>query len=71
MGYDYIVFDEHPFNEDLRADAVPMFERLQALANSRGLEFGLKLSTPSPVDTTPERAARHGNVHVRPQPLSR
>ena len=53
MGYDYIVFDEHHFNEDLQwADAVPMFERLQALADKNGLEFGLKLSNTFPVDTT-------------------
>ncbi len=53
MGYDYIVFDEHHFNEDLQwADAVPMFERLQSLANEKGLEFGLKLSNTFPVDTT-------------------
>ena len=53
MGYDYIVFDEHHFNEDLQwEDAVPMFERLQALADSMRLEFGLKLSNTFPVDTT-------------------
>ena len=53
MGYDYIVFDEHHFNEDLQwKDAVPMFERLQALADKNGLEFGLKLSNTFPVDTT-------------------
>ena len=53
MGYDYIVFDEHHFNEDLQwADAVPMFQRLQKLADSCGLEFGLKLSNTFPVDTT-------------------
>ena len=53
MGYDYIVFDEHHFNEDLQwADAVPMFGRLQALADENGLEFGLKLSNTFPVDTT-------------------
>ena len=53
MGYDYIVFDEHHFNEDLQwADAVPMFTRLQALAAGRDLEFGLKLSNTFPVDTT-------------------
>lgn len=53
MGYDYIVFDEHHFNEDLQwVDAVPMFERLQALADEMGLEFGLKLSNTFPVDTT-------------------
>ena len=51
MGYDYVVFDEHHFNEDLQwADAVPMFERLQALADRNGLEFGLKLSNTFPVD---------------------
>ena len=53
IGYDYIVFDEHHFNEDLQwVDAVPMFERLQALADSKSLEFGLKLSNTFPVDTT-------------------
>ncbi len=53
MGYDYIVFDDHHFNEDLQwKDAVPMFERLQALADEAGLEFGLKLSNTFPVDTT-------------------
>ncbi len=53
MGYDYIVFDEHHFNEDLQwEDAVPMFARLQALADKTGVEFGLKLSNTFPVDTT-------------------
>ena len=53
MGYDYIVFDEHHFNEDLQwEDAVPMFHRLQALADKKGVEFGLKLSNTFPVDTT-------------------
>ena len=51
MGYDYIAFDDHHFKEDLQyADAVPMFHRLQALADSHGLEFGLKLSNTFPVD---------------------
>ena len=53
MGYDYIVFDEHHFNEDLQwADAVPMFERLIALCAERGLEFGVKLTNTFPVDVT-------------------
>jgi putative selenate reductase len=53
MGYDYIVFDDHHFREDLQwADAVSMFQRLQALAEENGLEFGLKLSNTFPVDTT-------------------
>ncbi len=53
MGYDYIAFDEHHFKEDLQyADAIPMFRRLKALAESNGLEFGLKLSNTFPVDVT-------------------
>ncbi len=51
MGYDYIAFDEHHFNEDLQyADAIPMFRRLLKLAGDNGLEFGLKLSNTFPVD---------------------
>lgn len=51
MGYDYIAFDEHHFNEDLQyGDAVPMFTRLKKLAEDNGLEFGLKLSNTFPVD---------------------
>ncbi|QNL45297.1 putative selenate reductase subunit YgfK [Oscillibacter hominis] len=51
MGYDYIAFDDHHFNEDLQyKDAVPMFRRLLALAEEHGLEFGLKLSNTFPVD---------------------
>ena len=51
MGYDYIAFDDRHFREDLQyCDAVPMFHRLKALAESRGLEFGLKLSNTFPVD---------------------
>ena len=51
MGYDYIAFDEHHFNEDLQySDAIPMFRRLLKLAGEQGLEFGLKLSNTFPVD---------------------
>ncbi len=51
MGYDYIAFDDHHFKEDLQyQDAVPMFRRLQALADKNGVEFGLKLSNTFPVD---------------------
>ncbi len=51
MGYDYIQFGEFHFNDDLQyADAIPMFRRLLALAQSKGLEFGLKLSNTFPVD---------------------
>ena len=51
LGYDYIVFDDHHFVEDLQwEDAVPMFERLQKLCDERGLEFGVKLTNTFPVD---------------------
>ena len=37
MGYDYIAFDEHHFNEDLQwADAVPMFRRLPGPGRREG-----------------------------------
>ncbi|MEA4955508.1 MAG: putative selenate reductase subunit YgfK [Pseudoflavonifractor sp.] len=51
LGFDYIVFDDHHFVEDLQmADALPMFHRLQALCAERGLEFGVKLTNTFPVD---------------------
>ncbi|MBR2674731.1 MAG: putative selenate reductase subunit YgfK [Mogibacterium sp.] len=50
-GYDYIVFDDHHFVEDLQwADAVPMFNRLIKLCEEKGLEFGVKLTNTFPVD---------------------
>jgi putative selenate reductase len=53
LGFDYVVFDEHHFNEDLQyRDAVPMFRRLLALAKDNGVTFGLKLSNTFPVDVT-------------------
>ena len=52
-GFDYVVFDDHHFKEDLQySDAVPMFRRLIALASKNGVEFGVKLSNTCPVDVT-------------------
>jgi putative selenate reductase len=51
LGYGYLHFDDHHFKEDLQwTDAVPMFRRLQALADEKGVEFGLKLTNTFPVD---------------------
>ena len=51
VGFDYVAFDEHHFREDLQwDDAIAMFRRLQTLAESQGLEFGVKLSNTFPVD---------------------
>ena len=53
LGFDYIVFDDTHFREDLQwEDAVPMFERLIKLCADRGLEFGVKLTNTFPVDVT-------------------
>ena len=50
MGYGYLVFDDHHFKADLQfTDAVPMFERLQALASEKNLGFGVKITNTFPV----------------------
>lgn len=53
MGYDYVVFGDFHFKDDLQfEDAVPMLERLMALAKEKGLEFGVKITNTFPVDVT-------------------
>ena len=53
LGFDYVAFDDHHFKEDLQwEDAVPMLERLTALAAEKGVEFGVKLTNTFPVDVT-------------------
>ena len=53
LGFDYVCFDDRHFREDLQwKDAVPMLERLTALAMDKGLEFGVKLTNTFPVDVT-------------------
>lgn len=55
LGFDYIVFDDKHFLEDLQwADAVPMFHRLSELCAQKGLSFGIKLTNTFPVDVTRE-----------------
>lgn len=50
MGYDYLVFDDHHFNNDLQyGDAVPMFKRLLGQAAAKNVEFGVKLTNTFPV----------------------
>ena len=50
MGYDYLVFDEHHFKNDLQfKDAIPMITGLQTYAKERHLIFGVKLSNTFPV----------------------
>ncbi|MDD7219136.1 MAG: putative selenate reductase subunit YgfK [Clostridia bacterium] len=53
MGYDYMVFGDFHFKDDLQyEDAIPMFKRLQALADELGLAFGVKITNTFPVDVT-------------------
>ncbi len=51
MGYDYVAFGDFHFKDDLQyEDAVPMLKRLQALADEKGLAFGVKITNTFPVD---------------------
>ena len=51
MGYDYIAFTDFHFKDDLQySDAVPMLKRLQELAKSLDLAFGVKITNTFPVD---------------------
>ena len=50
LGFDYLSFDDKHFNADLQfEDAVPMLKRLQELADSLSLNFGVKLTNTFPV----------------------
>ncbi|MCL2856464.1 MAG: putative selenate reductase subunit YgfK [Oscillospiraceae bacterium] len=50
LGFDYLSFDDHHFRADLQfSDAVPMLGRLQELADSKSLSFGVKLTNTFPV----------------------
>ncbi len=51
MGYGYVQFGRFHFEDDLQYEkAVPMLQRLQALAAGCGLEFGVKITNTFPVD---------------------
>lgn len=51
MGYDYVAFGDFHFKDDLQyEDAVPMLNRLQALADENSLQFGVKITNTFPVD---------------------
>ena len=51
MGYTYISFDDHHFKEDLQfEEAIAMLKRLQALAASKNLAVGVKITNTFPVE---------------------
>lgn len=50
MGYNYLAFDQHHFQNDLQFDdAIAMFKRLMNYAKERDLSFGIKLTNTFPV----------------------
>jgi len=50
LGFEYLDFDDKHFKADLQFnDAVPMLKRLQKLADSLSLEFGVKITNTFPV----------------------
>ncbi|MDL2218889.1 putative selenate reductase subunit YgfK [Ruminococcaceae bacterium OttesenSCG-928-O06] len=53
MGYSYVSFDEHHFQNDLQYDdAVAMLARLMKTAEERKLSFGVKITNTFPVQIT-------------------
>ncbi|HIT90752.1 MAG TPA: putative selenate reductase subunit YgfK [Candidatus Merdenecus merdavium] len=51
MGYDYVSFDDHHFNDDLQFDdAISMLTRLIALGKKENLDFGVKITNTFPVE---------------------
>lgn len=51
MGYDYLVFGDFHFKDDLQyEDAIPMLTRLMKVCQEEGLEFGVKITNTFPVD---------------------
>ena len=51
MGYDYIVFGDFHFKDDLQwEDAIPMLRRLIDLSKEKKLDFGVKITNTFPVD---------------------
>jgi len=50
LGFEYLDFNDKHFKADLQFDdAVPMFRRLQEIADNLSLEFGVKLTNTFPV----------------------
>ncbi len=70
MGYDYIAFDDHHFKEDLQySDAVPMFHRLQALADRAGSGIWPEALQHLPCGREGRGTAQRGDVHGGQVPL--
>ena len=64
LGFTDITFDERHFREDLQLrDAVPMLERLSALAENMGLGFGVKLTNTCPVNN-PDNILEGAEVYM-------
>ena len=61
MGYDYVAFDDHHFNEDLQyVDAVPMFRRLSFGGVLHAIEESIHLFPPDSL-----QIIAHGHVEYK------
>ena len=71
MGYDYIAFTDFHFKDDLQySDAVPMLKRLQELAKSLNLAFGVKITNTFPVDVKNNELPSSGKCTCPESPSS-
>lgn len=65
LGFAYIDFDDHHFKGDLQySDALPMITRLMALAGSKGLQFGVKLTNTFPVNNPKDVMAGSDEMYM-------
>ncbi len=70
LGFRDVPIPDAAFGHDLKyEDAVPMFRRLRAVADARGLDFGLKLSNTLEVDNWRGVFDRDATMYLSGRPL--
>jgi len=70
LGFGDVPIPDAAFGHDLKyEDAIPMFRRLRAVADARGLEFGLKLSNTLEVDNWRGVFDRDATMYLSGRPL--
>lgn len=69
LGYDYISFDRHHFDEDIGyKEIIGVIKRLITKAERLGLTFGIKLTNTFPVKNT-KNVMRGGEMYMSGRPL--
>jgi putative selenate reductase len=70
LGFRDVPIPDAAFGHDLKYDdAIPMFRRLRAVADARGLDFGLKLSNTLEVDNWRGVFDRDATMYLSGRPL--